>query len=470
MNRKDGVPVMTADELFELPNNDLWLMSPEDRDAIQLSILSERFEALRPRIAQLGKLAKLQGIESIDAIETAAPLLFEHTVYKSYPLALIERARFDMLTKWLDGLTIHDLSAVDVSGCKGFDSWFDALEAQTPLRPNHTTGTTGKLSIIPRDVKDLETFELNHAKQMEPFGSETDRYAGLRGRNDAIPIVYPSYRHGRHVAQRMLDGLIRRLGSEETTHVLYDEFLSADVASLTGRVRGASLKGTLDDMEIPADLLVQYRASIDRQGMQANDQQAFFDNILADLKGQDVFAFGNVPLLYAWTEMGEARGLATLFGPGTVISSGGGLKGSTVPEDWRQRVETFLGAELRLGYGMSELIAGAAECPEGYYHLPPLTIAYILDPATGEQLPREGTQTGRFAFFDLLVQSYWGGLCDRRQSYDDLGRMRLRPTGPPYRSRDRTIQRIGRRRRQNQLFGFQRCTRRSHVLADRKDE
>lgn len=400
---------LTAEEMFDLPTNALFTMGQAERDAIQLSILKTRFSDLNERIGQLGKLSKLQGISSIETIADVAPLLFQHTVYKSYPMALVEKGRFDLLTRWLDGLTVHDLSGVDVSGCVGFDTWFDALERQTPLRPNHTTGTTGKLSIIPRDTRDLELFARGNARLPEAFGDEPDRYGGLRNAERPIPIVYPSSRHGRHVAQRMLDAVIEGLGSEETTYVLYDEFLSADVASLAGRVRGASMKGTLDEMKIPPQLLAQYGASLDRQKAQSHDQEAFFERIVAELQGRNVYAFGNVPLLFAWTEMGEKRGLKSLFGAGSVIVSGGGLKGSTVPDDWRERIETFLGASLRVGYGMSELIGGATECPHGVYHLSPTAVPFVLDPATGDQLPRSGTQTGRFAFFDLLPESYWGG-------------------------------------------------------------
>jgi hypothetical protein len=49
-------------------------------------------------------------------------------------------------------------------------------------------------------------------------------------------------------------------------------------------------------------------------------------------------------------------------------------------------------------------------CDHGQYHVLPHTIVYLLDPDTGAQLPRTGVQTGRFAFLDLLAQTYWGGL------------------------------------------------------------
>ncbi|WP_199577103.1 hypothetical protein [Paraburkholderia xenovorans] len=36
-----------------------------------------------------------QGIDDIQRIEDVAPLLFAHTVYKSYPMSYLERGQFD---------------------------------------------------------------------------------------------------------------------------------------------------------------------------------------------------------------------------------------------------------------------------------------------------------------------------------------------------------------------------------------
>ncbi len=400
---------MNIQDMLDTPSRELWSWDQSEREAVQREIIARRFADLKPKIAQLAKLAALQNVEAIDALDDVTPLLFQHTVYKSYPISLIEKGRFDLLTRWLDGLTAHDLSQVDVSGCDSFDSWFDALEAQTALLPNHSTGTTGKLSVIPRDREEVARFERSHTKQMEPFGDEPDRLARLRDGDAPVPIVYPSYRRGRHVAQRMLDGLVRAHGSEETTYVLYDDFMSADVASLAGRVRGASQKGALDDIQIAPDLMRRFKTSMERQANQAADQETFFDRVLKDLRGRKVFAFGVVPLQYNWMLLGEARSVEKLFAPESVISTGGGMKGVAVPDDWRERVERFLGAPLRFGYGMSECICSNSQCPEGNYHPLPFTAPFVLDPETGAPLPREGTQTGRYAFFDLLAESFWGG-------------------------------------------------------------
>ena len=59
--------------------------------------------------------------------------LFSHTAFKSYPAALIDKKRFDLMTKWLDKLTSYDLAGVDTSDCTGIDDWIERLDAQTPL-------------------------------------------------------------------------------------------------------------------------------------------------------------------------------------------------------------------------------------------------------------------------------------------------------------------------------------------------
>src|SRR3546814_1659182 len=80
----------------------------------------------------------------------SSDLFLPHTAYKSYPLSFLERNRFDALTRWLDGLTAIDLSGVDVSGIDSIDDWLRRLEETTELKVNHTFGTTGKLSFVPR--------------------------------------------------------------------------------------------------------------------------------------------------------------------------------------------------------------------------------------------------------------------------------------------------------------------------------
>ena len=92
----------------------------------------------------LEKLAIKQGIKRVESLEELHPLMFQHNVYKSYPSYLLETNSFDKLTTWFDRLTPHDLSGVDVSGCKSIHSWLDLLTEKTPLDVCTSSGTTGR--------------------------------------------------------------------------------------------------------------------------------------------------------------------------------------------------------------------------------------------------------------------------------------------------------------------------------------
>jgi hypothetical protein len=96
--------------------------SREQVEQLHLSGLRLRFGQLRGKVAVLDRLATEQGITQIDSLDDAVALLFPHTVYKSYPLSILERNQFDRLTRWLGGLTSVDLGGVDVSGVESIDA------------------------------------------------------------------------------------------------------------------------------------------------------------------------------------------------------------------------------------------------------------------------------------------------------------------------------------------------------------
>src|SRR5712664_2676513 len=55
-------------------------------------------------------LTQMHSIPEVNDLNDVVPLFFSHTAFKSYPAALIDNKRFDLMTKWLDKLTSHDLS------------------------------------------------------------------------------------------------------------------------------------------------------------------------------------------------------------------------------------------------------------------------------------------------------------------------------------------------------------------------
>ena len=90
-------------------------------EALQRQAMTIRFQQHRSSIEMLRKLADRLGITALDEFDDVVPLFFSHTAFKSYPAALVDKKRFDLMTKWLDKLTSYDLSGVDTAGCAGIE-------------------------------------------------------------------------------------------------------------------------------------------------------------------------------------------------------------------------------------------------------------------------------------------------------------------------------------------------------------
>src|SRR5581483_968261 len=149
---------------------------PRDELAsLQLAALQYRFEALRDRIPMLQKLADRQNIARLEAIEDVVPLLFEHTMYKSYPPTLLEKNRFTDITRWMGKLTSVDLSGIDVSGCDSIDSWLEIMDRDSPLAVIHSSGTSGTMSFLPCSKREWEKFGQTQMIQLtQTFGAGAD--------------------------------------------------------------------------------------------------------------------------------------------------------------------------------------------------------------------------------------------------------------------------------------------------------
>jgi len=125
-------------------------------EGLQRQAMGIRFQEHYGSIEILRKLADRLGVAALDEFNDVVPLLFSHTVFKSYPAALIDKKRFDLMTRWLDKLTSYDLSHVDTTGCTGIDDWIERLDEQTPLEVITSSGTTGTISILPKDKRGAE--------------------------------------------------------------------------------------------------------------------------------------------------------------------------------------------------------------------------------------------------------------------------------------------------------------------------
>jgi hypothetical protein len=394
---------LTWDELFGMDRTEV--------ESFQLQSARRRFDELVPTVKLLKGQVDATGITAIRSLEDLVPVLFKDAIYKSYPVSLIEKNRFDQLTHWFAGLTSLDLSGVDVRGVEGIDSWLDALEAQTPLRVYHSSGTSGKLSFLPRStVEDELRFE-----QVMKFhaGFGKDKGVKLGGQNDMrLPVVFPSWRYGRYVAQRLLRHTQQRVApTPEECYTLTNGTLSADLASLSGRIRIAQAKGNLHDMKLSDPMRVALKRYLEELERRPQETARFFEDVAEKLRGKRIYIQSVQSLLVTAAKAGIAKGLANVFAPDSLGGTGGGAKGVEMPENWLEIVKTFTGiAHWRRSYSMTEMNGSMLLCDEGYYHIPPYYIPFLLDPQNGALLPRRGTVTGRFAFLDLLCQTHWGGI------------------------------------------------------------
>lgn len=382
----------------------------EDWEEWQLKAAQERFDALRPQVRALAGQAESGKVTNINTLNDIVPLLFQHTHYKAYPMSLLEKGRFDLLTKWFDGLTSLDLSGIDAKGCEGIDAWLDLLEKEAPLRIFHTSGTTGKLSFYPRTTMERDFWMVSYFKSWEGFGNDPGVDLGFDGVR--LPTVYPSQRYGRYTAQIMIGFFERHIApTPEQCYTMNNGHLSADLVSLSGRIRVAQAKGELDKMQLSDTMRAKFRQYLDELERRPEETNRFMDKMMHELKGQRVFITSQTSYMAKASEDGLKRGIRNVFAPDSLASIGGGNKGVTLPDNWKEKIAAFTGMKnWRHGYGMTEMTGSYGNCSEGFFHIVPWHIPFLLDPDSGQPLPREGTQTGRFAFLDLLAQTYWGGL------------------------------------------------------------
>ncbi|MDH6245765.1 hypothetical protein [Mycobacterium sp. OTB74] len=384
-------------------------MPRAELEELQRQAMRIRFAQHRQSIGIIKKLTDRLGVDDVTQFDDIVPLLLPHTAYKSYPAALIDNKRFDLLTKWLANLTSHDLSQLDTEGCQGLDDWIERLDAQTPLEVITSSGTTGTVSIIPKDKHGArEGMVLWKICLFQQFGTEpTDEQL-----NPQVDVIWPNYANGKlghlRIANMIRGGFTG--GDESKFHALYPGSIETDLMFLASKMRAAASRGELDKLVIDPALAARKDEFIAIQMRQPQDLEEFFATITDKLSGKKVFMLGTYNLMYDVAKAGLDRGIRNVFAKDSAILTGGGSKGFVLPDNYMDVIREFLGVErIQEGYGFSEQSAFHWGCTEGRYHVQPWVIPFILDPQTSEPLPRTGRQTGRAAVYDVLLQAHWGG-------------------------------------------------------------
>ena len=389
-------------EVFSIPQEGL--------DQIHLRGLQRRFSELRTKVATLDRLATEQGTQTIGAIDDVVPLLFPHTFYKSYAYRHLEQGRYDRLNAWLQELTSCDLSGVALTRCTSVETWMEEVEAASPVQCLTTSGTSGKISFVPRTRSEWPRAVVSFFVRFhQGFHGEPNPDLTIGDLRD-IPIFFPNFRHGRHTQHRIVDTLAAMVygGRDDMVMALYPDRMDLDVLLLAGRVAAADAIGR--KVDIPPALAAKREIFLAQNAAMAEQSRTFFERVLQRHAGERITSFCSWGSLYDAAIQARESGRTHVFHPDSLITTGGGMKGRVFLPDWYKIICDFLGMqEVRDGYGCSEQHFAAARCGHNHYHLHPMNVSFLLDPDTGEALPRTGTRTGRFAFCDLAAETYWGG-------------------------------------------------------------
>jgi hypothetical protein len=385
-----------------LPAQTLFSLSSRELYGLQLGWAQERFARLQDRIPALESLAEKQGVKVIDSFDTLATILFTHQVYKNYPFAFIERKQFQELTRWLNKLTAHDLSTLDMRAVSTIDEWLERLD-DVGMFVFHSTGTSGKLSFFPRSQIEKSAWVEGTYAFLEAF------MPGIR--NTHLPVFWPAYRGGRQAGMRLIAHFGPALaGCEEEYHSLFESQMSADFMSLAMRMRHAQEHGDLSTMDKIKAIFRTKGEIVTLKARKATLTKNFFDKMVRDYRGQRVFLMASATDLLDVAMDGLAAGQHYVFAPDSVLLTGGGFKGRKEIPDWKGILQQFYGVDrVFMTYGMTELNTYHLACSNGVYHVFPWNIPMVLDQA-GNPLPMSGVQAGRAGYFDLLAQTYWGGI------------------------------------------------------------
>lgn len=382
--------------------NSAFDQSDREITALQIQAAQELFETRIEQIPLLRNRAETAGITRINTLDDLIPLLFAHTVYKSYPQSFIDNNRWDRMLQWLQTLSVADVSTVDVTGVKTIDEWLDRLWA-AGHRPLATSGSSGKCSFLNHTISDQEnkTRHFKYATGWPFVRAEPNRTVFWLGPINGYNSAIESAQIGRI-----------NWGKPGSTYALSEEpLLIADVS------RAAAMRKSIAEGSATPDEIQAFESAIalkSEKGMA--DMRRLADTIL-DHRHEPIMITGlwaqHLMIINRARERGIANGD---FHPQSIIQAGGGIKGVALPDDYQEQVNDFYGDVVRPGaYGMTELAQLMPRCEAGRYHRPPGLIWLVTDEPGERLLSRadadaNGLVSGRFAFLDLLYEGRWGGL------------------------------------------------------------
>ncbi|SPM34619.1 Phenylacetate-coenzyme A ligase PaaK, adenylate-forming domain family [Mycobacterium rhizamassiliense] len=408
------VALVGADDCFDI--------APAELLPVQLAAANERLAAQAQRIPLLANRAESGRVKEITQTADLVPLLFAHTTYKTYGEGWLNDGQWDRMGRWLATVSTRKVEGLDTSGVQTLDDWIKQLETVGHFL-SCSSGTTGKPAMLSCTETDIElSGRINSAALLWATGltrGEDRKFLGLgpqfaAPREDAIRQAmvecfssrYPSYQFG--------DGEPITVGS------------MVDMITLRRKLtEGTARPNEIADFE---RIATQRAADMDTSAKKAVDA-------VIEARALPLLAAGMFATLYQIAEGIRAKGHGgDDFNPNNAMMVAGGLKGTVLPENYREYIlETFNVAEERLyhAYSMREINAVFPLCHGGRYHVSPWVMMLPLDSA-GEQLvdPGTGEIEARAAFFDASIEGRWGGVISGDRINISFAKCRCGHQGP----------------------------------------
>jgi hypothetical protein len=415
-----------ADELTGLVNaSDRFDIPFSQVRAAQIEAANERFQERRQSIKLLGHRAEEAQLQQVRELRDLVPLLFAHTTYKSYPENWLSERKWERLGKWLQTVSAHTVTGIDTTAVRDIDAWIGRLEAAGHF-VSCSSGTTGKSAMLNASAADMEWSKKDSVAAFS-WG------AGVQPRQDLrifglAPVA--------HVPRnRTIRGaLINAYGDPGVTPFAYP-VPPLTVGQLTSMV--ALRKSIANGTAKPAEVAAYEATSAARQEV-VNRAVGISAQALVEARRHRLFLSGMWASLFKVAEAVRASGCMTCeFHPDNTLYVGGGLKGATLPPDYREYVfETFNLSPSRVFqmYGMQEINTAMPRCRAGRYHVAPWLICMLLNQAGDELLPAaSGEIEGRAAFFDLSLDGRWGGVISGDKIVVDYGKCACGSASPSVR-------------------------------------
>ncbi|WP_405812944.1 hypothetical protein OG241_01170 [Streptomyces sp. NBC_01390] len=402
-----------------VPSGNAFDQPGDDLKELQLEAAREAFTAHRESIPLLRTRAEETGVHEITGLDDLVPLLFSHTSYKSYPVSLITAGRWDRLLRWYTTVSAVEPGDVDVDGVKDIDEWTDRITA-AGHRPYITSGTSGKVSFLNCAESDLGFLHdiLEHLTCWpEPLPPEPTRRGYL-----LAPASGP---------MRSIDGFRWHadvFARPEETRLLTEDPMRVSELMGSALLRRRMAEGIATPQEISS-----FEAASGSREEELGAALARIVDDIADHRDEPLLIAGMNNQQFTLIQALRARGVADgSLHPDSLVLSGGGNKGSALPDDYQAQFTAFYNGVRRVrSYGMTELQGSCPACEKGRYHIPPWVIPLVLD-EPGETLlnTEHGVVEGRFAFLDVSLEGRWGGLISGDRVFVDFSPCDCGRSGP----------------------------------------